>query len=156
MSVEIFSRKNDPVSPSRLRKGMEALLRYAGCTRAYLEVNLVGPQTIKRLNRVYRGKARLTDVLSFPLENKPATRQGPWVLGGIVIATSVAKNQAKRAKRRVFDQVMRLAVHGLVHLQGLDHEKNSSERKRFERMEKKYLTFLDRKGMIRWDGLLQF
>jgi probable rRNA maturation factor len=155
MPVQIFCRKNSLVHIRPVRRYLEELLRYSGSGSAFLELSLVGPKKILQLNRDYRGRAKVTDVLSFPLDPKPVAKRAPWHLGEIVIATEVAKRQAKRARRTLEQQVLRLAVHGYVHLSGLDHEKGTGERRRFEGLEKKYLRYLNRKGWIPWDGSLR-
>jgi len=77
-------------------------------------------------------------------------------LGEIFIATQVARRQAQRAERSLTAQVSRLAVHGFIHLQGFDHEKGKRSKTQFEGLEKKYLSYLKRKGLLAWDGSLQF
>ena len=111
---------------------------------------------MQKLNREYRAKDKTTDVLSFPVDVRPPFGQGPWHLGSIFVATSVARQQAKRARRDLNAQVLRLAVHGLVHLQGLDHEEGPEAAKKFEKKERKYLKYLSKQGHYPWDGSLQF
>lgn len=154
MSVQIYARKNTPVSVRRLSAALKQLLSYLKMKEAELELSLVGAKTITRLNQQYRGKAQVTDVLSFPLENRPPAA-GPWHLGEVVIATSVAKRQAKQNGRGLNEQVLRLTVHGLVHLMGYDHEKGPAARRDFEIMETRFLKYLHRKGYYSWDGSLQ-
>jgi len=155
MSVSLFSRKGTKVRVAVLQRCLEALLCLVGETRAELELSFVGRTRIRALNREYRKKDRVTDVLSFPIEARPPKGERPWHLGEIVIATPVAKDQARRARRPLTQQVLRLAVHGFVHLHGMDHEKGSAERKRFEAFERKYLQYLDKKGLMPWDGSLR-
>lgn len=154
MSVSLYSRKGTKVQLAILRRCLEALLRHVGESRAALEVTLVGRARIRALNREYRKKDKVTDVLSFPIDASPPKGGRPWHLGEIVIATPVAKDQARRAGRRLTQQVLRLAIHGFVHLHGLDHEIGAAEAKRFEAYEKKYLHFLAKKGLMPWDGSL--
>jgi len=156
MSVSLFSRKETKVRLAVLRRCLEALLRHVGETRAELEISLVGAARIRALNREYRKKDKVTDVLSFPIEASSPKGDRPWHLGEIVIATPVAKDQARRAGRRLTQQVLRLAVHGFVHLHGEDHEIGAAEAKRFEALERKYLQYLDKKGLMPWDGSLRF
>ncbi|MDX1386217.1 MAG: rRNA maturation RNase YbeY [bacterium] len=156
MPVEIYFRKGCRVKVSALRQALETLLSYGGKTKATVEVSLVGETKIRKLNHRWRGIDKVTDVLSFPMEPQVPKGPAPWTLGEIVVALPVARSQAKRARRSPTSQVMRLAVHGLIHLEGLDHEKSPSERKRFEAMENKYLSHLNKKGLMRWDGSLQF
>lgn len=155
MSVQIFRRKNNPVRLSRLKRCMEALLVYSRRSQAHLEISLVGSKKMAQLNKTYLKKDGVTDVLTFPMDENPPFSKSPWHLGEIVIATEVAMRQAKRERRSLDQQVLRLAVHGLVHLHTMDHEKGIQEKKDFEALEMKYLKHLQRKGLLQWDGLLR-
>jgi probable rRNA maturation factor len=74
--------------------------------------------TIRRLNRQYRGKDKATDVISFPFGDDD-------LLGEIYISLQRAKVQAKRYGLTYDDELKRLLVHGLLHLMGYDHQKES-------------------------------
>lgn len=156
MPVFIYKRKNSPIRGKTVKRCLEELLRHSKSEKAILELSYVGEKTIQKLNKNYRKKNSVTDVLSFPLDVKgPPAKGAPWHLGEIVIATGVAKRQARQSGRNLNQQVVRLAVHGLVHLQGLDHERDPGDAKRFLRREEKYLNHLNEKGMLKWDGSLQ-
>jgi len=135
---------------------MDHLLEHGKKIGGHLEIELVGKGRIRSLNRKYRRKDKITDVLSFPLHWRPPHRGAPWLIGSVVIAWPVAAAQAKRARRTGIDQAIRLAVHGWVHLSGIDHEQSRADRIRFEKREKIILARLRRKGLIKWDGSLQF
>ena len=97
-------------------------------------VALVSDARVRALNRTYRGKDYATDVLSFPVEvasaepipspRSTAVRNSHLSkeLGDIVIATGVAARQAKQAGHSPRTEVRVLALHGLLHLLGYDHE----------------------------------
>ncbi len=155
MTVLIYHRKGCPIQKARLKRSLEALLPLARKTGAQLEISLVGTTKIRQLNAQYRQKDKVTDVLSFLMEEQPSFPGAPWILGEIIIATQVAKQQARKAGRSLTQQVTRLAVHGLVHLTGMDHELGSKQKRDFERRETKYLNLLDEQGHMKWDGLLQ-
>ena len=72
-------------------------------------------RAIRALNRAHRGKDAPTDVLSFPSGE-------PRFLGDIVIAAGVARRQAVRAGHAFGVEARVLALHGLLHLLGYDHE----------------------------------
>ena len=82
--------------------------------RGDVSVAIVSDRRMQALNRQFRGKNSATDVLSFPAE-KP-------FLGDIVIAIGVAKRQAREHAHSVATEVRVLALHGLLHLLGYDHE----------------------------------
>ncbi|MGB7025497.1 MAG: rRNA maturation RNase YbeY [Candidatus Acidiferrales bacterium] len=114
-------------------------------------VCLVTDAQIARWNRTYRGKAKPTDVLSFPVEavatrrgmarngSKPArglrpshSRNGSY-LGDIAIAPAVARRNAQQSGRAFDDEMRILMLHGLLHLLGYDHERDSGQMERLER-----------------------
>ena len=95
--------------PEGLRGPVEAALAAAGVHDGHLSVELVGEERIRELNREHRGLDRPTDVLSFPLDG-PGETAGPRELGDVVICPEHAADLTEAA------------VHGALHLCGLDHE----------------------------------
>jgi probable rRNA maturation factor len=93
--------------------------------RGEVSVALVGAARIRALNRRYRGKDAPTDVLSFPGD-------APGFLGDIVIAAEVARRQADEAGHALGTEVRVLALHGLLHLLGYDHETDQGQMARLE------------------------
>ncbi len=119
--------------------------------RGRVTVALVRDREVRALNRRYRGIDRATDVLSFPARNgrddwpEPAG-DAPY-LGDIVIAAGVAERQAGEAGHSRLTELRVLALHGLLHLAGYDHERDEGEMARLERR-------LRRKGGLR-EGLIE-
>ena len=108
--------------------------------RGEVAVALVSDARIRTLNRTYRGTDAPTDVLSFPVA-APARRgprttstAEPRALGDIVIATSVARRQAREATHPYGTELRVLALHGLLHLLGYDHHA-ADDRGRMGRIE---------------------
>ena len=120
--------------------------------RGEVAVALATDARVRDLNRRYRGTDAPTDVLSFP----PAAAGAeltipvptPRFLGDIVIATGVARRQARRMRHPYATVLRVLALHGLLHLLGYDHE-DEDDRGRMARVE----TRLRRKGGLR-QGLI--
>jgi|SRR5579863_5510857 len=92
---------------------------------------LVGSSaTVRQLNRQFRRKDRATDVLSFPAtETLPDRRK---VAGDIAISADIAAQSAKRLGHSVADEVRILALHGILHLAGFDHERDNGQMARRE------------------------
>jgi probable rRNA maturation factor len=88
-------------------------------------VALVPDSRVRTLNRTYRGQDRPTDVLSFPSDT-------PGHLGDIVIAAGVARRQARAAGHPMAAELRVLALHGLLHLLGYDHERDTGQMARAE------------------------
>jgi probable rRNA maturation factor len=86
--------------------------------------------SIKKLNAKFRKKPHPTDVLSFIYDEED-------VFGEIYISLQRAKIQAKRYNVKYDDEILRLFVHGMMHIIGYDHIK-SDERKVMELKESKY------------------
>ena len=102
-------------------------------------VALVSDARMRALNRQFRGRDYVTDVLSFPAD--PSTPLGAATrgfLGDIVIASGVAKKQAKAAGHSLNIEIRILALHGLLHLVGYDHDADDGKMARVEaRLRKK-------------------
>ena len=116
--------------------------------RGTVTIALVSDVRMRALNRRYRGKGHATDVLSFP-SAPGARRQAPGLaprtshlapvrtwddqyLGDIVIATGVARRQAREAGHSIATEMRVLALHGLLHLAGYDHETDDGTMRRVE------------------------
>ena len=93
--------------------------------RGSVAIAVVPDRRIRELNRQYRDKNAATDVLSFPADE-------PGQLGDIVIALGVARRQAKNARHSLSGEFRVLALHGLLHLLGYDHERDNGEMRRLE------------------------
>jgi probable rRNA maturation factor len=121
-------------------------------------VALVSNTRVRALNRKYRRRDYATDVLSFApagpkdppymrtTNPKPLT-PNPCYLGDIVIATGVARQQARKAGHSELTELRVLALHGLLHLLGYDHERDRGAMAKLERT-------LRRKGGLR-EGLIE-
>ena len=135
------------------------LLRVAPpSARGVVAVALASDARVRELNRRYRGKNRVTDVLSFPAGDGPASgfptpgRRSPPSdsppLGDIVIAMGQARRQARVARHPLATELRILALHGLLHLLGHDHERDDGRMGRLERA-------LRRKGGLPAAGLIE-
>lgn len=112
--------------------------------RGEVSVALVGDARMRRLNRTFRGVDTVTDVLAFP-SAAPHDAGDPF-LGDVVIAAGVARRQARLAGHGFGTEVRVLALHGLLHLAGYDHETDGGEMARVE-------ARLRRRGGLR-EGLI--
>jgi probable rRNA maturation factor len=108
--------------------------------RGAVTVAVARDARVRALNRRYRGVDKATDVLSFP-----ADEQG--TLGDVIIARGVAGRQARDAGHALATELRVLALHGLLHLLGYDHEHDGGRMARLE-------ARLRRKGGLR-EGLIE-
>jgi probable rRNA maturation factor len=98
--------------------------------RGTLSVAVVSDARVRTLNRRYRGVDSTTDVLSFPASPEP--RATSPCLGDIVIARGVARRQAREAGHSELTEWRVLALHGMLHLLGYDHERDAGRMRRVE------------------------
>jgi probable rRNA maturation factor len=121
-----------------IRHGLVEWLRRVAPARVRGAINiaLVSDARMRSLNRKYRRKNYATDVLSFPANgSRTKSRSRGSVdsfLGDIVIARGVAARQARSAGHSTPTELRVLALHGLLHLMGYDHERDRGEMKRVE------------------------
>ena len=94
--------------------------------RGAVTVAVVPDTRVRLLNRQYRRKDTATDVLSFPSDER-------GYLGDIVIASGVARRQAAAGGHSLQTELRVLALHGLLHLLGYDHERDDGRMARLER-----------------------
>ena len=100
--------------PAELRGAVAATLSAAGVPDGHLAVELVDAARIRDLNREHRGKDAPTDVLAFPVDGAGPVA-GPRELGDVAIC------------REHCSDVAEAAVHGTLHLCGMDHETDEGE-----------------------------
>src|SRR2546422_7433863 len=110
-------------------------------------VALVSDARVRELNRRFRKRDRPTDVLSFPSVADEPRADGRRYLGDVVIAAGLARRQAKEVGHSIQTELRVLALHGLLHLLGYDHERDAGRMARVERR-------LRRKGGLR-EGLIE-
>lgn len=98
-------------------------------------LSLVSDDEIQSLNKEYRGKDEPTDVLSFPLFSREELREVPedfpLTLGDIVISLDRASQQAKDYNHSLLREFCFLALHGLLHLLGYNHDTAEGEAEMF-------------------------
>ncbi len=130
LRVAITDARGRPV-PSA---GLGAWLERAAPSRARGDVSiaLVNDRAIRRLNREHRGKDIATDVLSFPNRVEAAGPRPDLFLGDLAIALGVARRQAREHGHALGVELRILALHGLLHLLGYDHETDRGRMARAE------------------------
>jgi rRNA maturation RNase YbeY len=109
-----------PVAVERLADVGRAVLRAEKVRAALISVALVSSARIARLNARHLGKRGPTDVIAFGLT---ADRTGPRaeVIGDVYIAPAVARANAHTLGVGVREEIMRLVIHGVLHVLGYDH-----------------------------------
>lgn len=125
--------RQTPVRPTTLRRVAQSVLELAGFPFADVSLILVGKTRMQRLNRTYRKRDYATDVLAFPMQD--ASQSPVAFVGDVVICVPVALSQASRFGNTPDGELLRLLIHGTLHLLGYDHETTEREAKRMTRKE---------------------
>jgi probable rRNA maturation factor len=100
-----------------------------------IAVRIVNKRESRELNRVWRGKDKPTNVLSFPAPASPPNRGAYRPLGDLVICADIVRREALRDGKPVAAHWAHMVVHGALHLAGYDHEAGEPERLKMERRE---------------------
>ena len=119
---------------------LAALRRWAKAAQAddcIVTVRFVGAREARTLNGVYRGKDYPTNVLAFVYDGQSPLR------GDIVLCAPVLRHEARAQRKPLHDHCAHLVVHGMLHLQGHDHDTARSARA----MEARETVILDRLGV---------
>jgi probable rRNA maturation factor len=121
-------------APTRVQ--VRRWVRAACAAPAEITVRFVGDSEGRALNRDYRGKDYATNVLSFPYES------GERVSGDLVLCKSVVEQEAVEQRKPLEAHYAHLIVHGMLHLQGHDHETGQDNAERMEALEREILKTL--------------
>jgi probable rRNA maturation factor len=109
----------------------------AACTQpAEVTVRFVGVEEGRQLNRAYRGIDYATNVLSFPYTS------GARLSGDLVLCLPVVEREAAEQQKSLDAHFAHLIVHGMLHLQGYDHETGNDDAERMEAIERGILNAL--------------
>jgi probable rRNA maturation factor len=105
-------------------------------TPTEVTVRFVGEAEAQTLNRDYRGKDYATNVLSFAYES------GERICGDLVLCLPVVEREAREQGKPPEAHYAHMVVHGMLHLQGYDHETGHDEAERMESIEREILAAL--------------
>jgi probable rRNA maturation factor len=116
-----------PSSPAadRLRRVIAGCLESVGRSESEVHLLITGDDRIRALNRRYRDIDRATDVLSFP--DGDLLPSGVTLLGEIVISLDTARRQARELGHDELRELAELALHGVLHLLGYDHDNDRGQ-----------------------------
>ena len=132
LSVQYPAGKDQAPTRPQLRRWVRA-----ACSRpAEVTVRFVGSEEGRRLNRDYRKKDYATNVLSFPYES------GARLSGDLVLCMPVVERESREQGKSPEAHFAHLIVHGMLHLQGYDHETGRDDAERMEALERKILDAL--------------
>jgi probable rRNA maturation factor len=124
-----------PLRP-KIRAWARAALNVDGMRGGQITIRFVDSEEGRSLNRDYRGKDYATNVLSFPYESDPL------IVGDLVICAPVVEREAAEQGKSQEAHYAHLVVHGMLHLQGYDHETGEADARLMENLEKDILMNL--------------
>jgi probable rRNA maturation factor len=104
------------VSAARLRAAATATLRAEGVRQGLVSITCLSPRRMAALNRKHLGHAGATDVITFGFRDPRGA-----VIGDIYLCPGVAAKNAKAFDVSVREELLRLAIHGTLHVLGHDH-----------------------------------
>lgn len=146
MSVEVTNETVWQVEPRLFSDlGIWVLDQMKVSTQSDLAILFVDPEPIAELHEHWMSLEGPTDVMSFPMDElRPGDGKTvvEGVLGDIVICPWVADQQAAAAQHSTMEEMLLLAVHGILHLLGYDHTTPDQERQMFALQRQLLLTFL--------------
>ena len=137
LSVQYACNAADlPLRP-QIRAWVRAALDVDGKRGGQITVRLVDADEGRELNRDYRGKDYATNVLSFVYDDDPV------VCGDLVVCAPVVAREAQEQGKGLVAHYAHLIVHGVLHLQGYDHELGAEQAHIMEDKERAILAALD-------------
>lgn len=135
-NFEIFNETDEELDLVEERKILDYALKFEGVENAEFNVIFVDSVTIRNINKEYRGIDKVTDVISFALEdNEKMKFEFGRLLGDIYICVERMKEQAKAYGHSLMREQGFLSVHGLLHLLGYDHMTKEEEEVMFTKQE---------------------
>ena len=117
MAVEITNRTRSALKTSLITKAVEVTLRF-GKIKGDVSVVIVGDATIRRLNKIYIKKDKVTDILSF--REAEAEMPASGFVGELIIDSLQIKRQALRFKHSFDWEMAFIVIHGTLHLIGYE------------------------------------
>ncbi|MDR0620569.1 MAG: rRNA maturation RNase YbeY [Deltaproteobacteria bacterium] len=126
MSIYLVDEKNLlAASRHKITRRLASLLKELGHGQGHLTVFLTDDEEIRRLNKIFRGVDKSTNVLAFPDTDLAVGRAG--YLGDLALSVPTLRREAKENGHDLGYLLFFYLIHGLLHLLGYDHEKGKKE-----------------------------
>jgi probable rRNA maturation factor len=136
-TYEIFNETNYDLKKEtdKLYELLAFALKREKLDNVEFNVIFVDSNTIHDINKTYRNVDRVTDVISFALEDNKTIELDHRLLGDIYICVERAEEQAKEYGHSFLRELAFLTIHGLLHLLGYDHMEKEEEKIMFQKQE---------------------
>jgi len=123
----IFQKKIAGLNEDQMERFVLRARRAAGL-RGTVNVLVTSSAAVRSLNRQFRTQDKATDVLSFPSISVAAPhRKSTRLAGDVAISADIALQNAARFGHPAAEEIKILALHGILHLAGLDHERDNGQ-----------------------------
>ncbi|MER2515106.1 rRNA maturation RNase YbeY [Candidatus Accumulibacter phosphatis] len=136
VEVQYACDRQDLPKKPRVRAWARAALAESGNQDGRVTVRFVAADEGRRLNREYRSQEDATNVLSFPYALEPQ------LCGDLVLCVPVVAREAAEQDKSLDAHYAHLVVHGMLHLQGHDHEESEEQASAMEDLERSILADL--------------
>jgi probable rRNA maturation factor len=139
VQISVMDGLDIPLAAERLEEAVRTVLRAEQVDEAEISLALVDDSEIARVNREYLQHDYVTDVISFPLQLEDTPP-----LGDVYIGVEQARRQAGEMGIGLDEEILRLAIHGTLHVLGYDHPEGEErmESPMFARQEELLREFL--------------
>jgi len=128
--MEILISNNQdqhPINEAQFQSQIGQALEKLEETDCELSLLLTDDAGIQTLNKAYRDLDKATDVLSFPQDEDAVNESEDTLLGDVVISVETAARQAEEHHLSFNEELILLAIHGILHLLGYDHERSPQD-----------------------------
>ena len=137
--IEVNNLTRTKISEAFLKRVAEMVLKGERGQKKAISIALVSQKRAVELNKKYRKKDKVANVLSFPIGNDKIPSGVEGCLGEVVICPQEVRKEAKKYGM-IFEQALAwMCIHGILHLLGYDHKKERDV-KRMEQKERMYLS----------------
>ena len=124
------------IDKKTVKKIAAFVLRKNKMRNALVDITFVSNRRIRALNKMYMGRDRATDVLSFTLEEKSIWRRKK-LIGDVYISSDMARKNAGRFKTNFRNEIFLYVIHGSLHLLGFG-DKTAKEKRKMQKLEQKF------------------
>ncbi len=131
INIQLDDTITQAIDLALLKKAINNTLGYSKRPDVEITLQLTDDESMRQLNRTYRGYDKTTDVLAFTQDHvDPET--GRVYLGDVVISVEQARRQAEEHHQTLNEECALLAVHGTLHLLGYDHADADEKREMWD------------------------
>ena len=124
MEIKYLNQEDFEIDTKPFSRYLKKLEKETALQKGLINVVFVNDKYIRALNKAYRGRDEATDVLSFPYY------EGELV-GEVYLSVETAKRQAKDHRHDLSDELIKLLIHGVLHIHGFDHEEDGDYQKMY-------------------------